>query len=201
MIVHEMKDATMRRALNSCLFLIVAALPGLAAAHAGAQGAAHHGFGAGFAHPLTGPDHLLAMFLVGVWSAVALKRPWVGPAAFATMVLLGALFSAAGGPLPAVEPMIALSVLALGGFLAWRRQVPAGAAALGCALFALFHGAAHGQELQGAAALSGMLLATLVLHSAGLVLGEALRHRSVLWTRAAGFGTGAIGLAMLAKVV
>ena len=201
MIKSTRKETKMRRMLSTTLVLTTALLPCLALAHTGADDGAHHGFGVGFVHPLAGLDHLLAMLLVGFWSSVALRRWWVGPVAFATMVLVGALISAAGLALPSVEPMIALSLLVLGLFLALRRQVPSWAAALVCGVFALFHGAAHGQELQGAAALSGMLLATLVLHSAGLMLGEALRDKSLLWTRAAGLGTGAVGLAMLAKVV
>jgi hydrogenase/urease accessory protein HupE len=47
--------------------LIALLLPQPASAHiiAGAQG----GFGSGFAHPLTGVDHFLAMFAVGLWGA------------------------------------------------------------------------------------------------------------------------------------
>jgi urease accessory protein len=201
MIEFRTKEPMMRRTLSTTLVLTSALLPCLALAHTGTDGGAHHGFGAGFAHPFTGLDHLLAMLMVGAWSSVALRRWWVGPVAFATMVLVGALTSAAGLTLPSLEPMIALSLLLLGLFLAWRRPLPSWAAALVCGVFALFHGAAHGQELQGAAALFGMLLATLVLHLAGLMLGQALRDKNHLWTRAAGLGAGAVGLAMLAKVV
>jgi urease accessory protein len=41
--------------------------PDIAAAHIIQSGAA--GFGSGFVHPLTGPDHFLAMFAVGLWGA------------------------------------------------------------------------------------------------------------------------------------
>ena len=52
-------------------FGLLAALPSLALAHAGADGAAHHGsaFVVGLLHPFSGPDHLLAMLVVGMWSA------------------------------------------------------------------------------------------------------------------------------------
>ncbi|ARE40721.1 hypothetical protein RGUI_2580 [Rhodovulum sp. P5] len=47
--------------------LLFAALPQLVLAHVTATGPG--GFTAGFEHPLTGYDHLLAMFSVGVWGA------------------------------------------------------------------------------------------------------------------------------------
>jgi urease accessory protein len=43
--------------------------------------------------------------------------------------------------------------------------------------FALFHGAAHGNELASTAALAGMLLASVLLHALGLGLGGLLRKR------------------------
>ncbi len=59
--------AAVALAVGSCL------LPSPAAAHItqSAQG----GFGSGFAHPLTGPDHFLAMFAVGLWGAQMGGRP------------------------------------------------------------------------------------------------------------------------------
>ncbi|WP_225977703.1 HupE/UreJ family protein, partial [Paracidovorax avenae] len=51
--------------------LAAAALPALA--HTGADAGHHHGFTAGFLHPLTGMDHLAAMVAVGLWSALAAR--------------------------------------------------------------------------------------------------------------------------------
>ncbi len=188
----------MKHPIRTFLALGLATLPCWALAHVGADGAAHHGFGAGFAHPFTGVDHLLAMLVVGVWSGVALRRQWVAPAAFAAMMLAGALAAMSGLTLAPVELVIALSLLALGTALAGRAAAPPLVAALVCGVFAFFHGAAHGQELTGGAALAGMVIATLLLHLGGLALGLALRGRSVWWSRAAGLGTGAVGLALMA---
>ena len=44
---------------------MLASAPAFAHIVTGAQG----GFGSGFVHPLTGPDHFLAMFTVGLWGA------------------------------------------------------------------------------------------------------------------------------------
>ena len=185
--------------LRSTLGLAVLGLPALAMGHAAGAGAsaAHHGFGAGFVHPFTGIDHLLAMLLIGLWSATLTRRWWVTPLAFVAMLLVGALLASAGLRLPAVEPVIALSLVLLGGLLAARTAWPAAACAAVAALFALFHGAAHGTELQGPDALAGMVLATALLHAIGLLAGHALPRHSVWWPRAAGIAASLTGAVLL----
>lgn len=181
--------------------LILTALGGLsslAVAHVGNDGAAHHGFGDGFAHPFTGLDHLAAMLAVGIWSAGSVRRQWLAPLVFVLMLLAGALLAQADLRLPAIEPMIAGSLLAVGALLLSPRQLPIAACALTLGGFALFHGAAHGQELAGAGALSGMVLATALLHGLGIALGHALRRWSVWLPRAAGAGVALMGLGLLA---
>jgi urease accessory protein len=156
---------------------------------------------AGFGHPFTGTDHLLAMVVLGAWSALALRRVWLAPLAFVAALLVGALAAMAGIALPGVEPMIAASLLALGLLTATRARLPVAAGMAVAALFALFHGAAHGQELQGAygaAALAGMVAATALLHLAGIGLGLALRGRSVWLPRLAGAAVALFGTFLLA---
>ncbi|MCL5444434.1 HupE/UreJ family protein, partial [Lactobacillus johnsonii] len=75
----------------------------------------------GLLHPLTGADHLLAMVAVGVWSALAVGAGGGGgvgvlrvPLAFVALMLVGAVLGLAGLALPAVEPMIAASLLVVG---------------------------------------------------------------------------------------
>jgi urease accessory protein len=179
---------------------LATALPLAASAHSGADAGAHHGLVAGFLHPLTGLDHLAAMLAVGVWSALAARSArdaLAAPLAFAAMLLAGALLALAGVQLPAVEPVIAASLLVIGLLAATRLRLPA---ALGVALvggFALFHGIAHGNELIGSSsALLGMVLATALLHGVGLAVGWALRHHSLL-PRLAGAGVAVFGASML----
>lgn len=184
-------------ALRSTLGLAMLGLPALALAHVGSDGAVHHGFAAGFTHPFTGIDHLLALLLIGLWSATLTRRWWVAPLAFVGTMAVGALLAADGLRLPAVEPAIALSVVLLGALLASRTAWPVAAMAAVAALFALFHGAAHGAELQGLQALAGMVLATALLHGIGLFAGHALRRHSVWWPRAAGIAASLVGAALL----
>ena len=196
----------MSRKLPHALLLIAAcAMATSASAHIGTDLGAHAetGFIDGLLHPFTGLDHLAAMLAVGFWSALTARRLWTVPLAFAAMLLVGALLGLAGIELPAVEPMIAASVLVLGLLVALRASLPAALAAALVGMFALFHGVAHGAELAGAAhigaPLLGMLMATLALHAAGLVAGLALRHNA--WTaRVAGAGVAALGALLLTQL-
>lgn len=184
-------------ALRLTLGLAVLGLPALALAHVGGDGAAHHGLAAGFTHPFTGIDHLLAMLLIGLWSATLTRRAWVAPLAFVVMLLVGALLASAGLAVPAVEPVIALSLVLLGALVASRTAWPVAAMAAVAALFALFHGAAHGAELQGLQALAGMALATALLHGIGLFAGRSLRRHSAWWPRSAGIAASLVGAVLL----
>jgi urease accessory protein len=98
--------------------------------------------------------------------------------------------------LPAVEPMIAASLLVLGLLLSSQRRLPAVGAALAGG-FALFHGAAHGTDLAGASAMAGMLAATVVLHGVGLLAGHRLAQHSVWWARGAGAVVAVMGGTLL----
>lgn len=193
------------RLLRQAPLLLIAALPLAAAAHTGADAGLHHGLGAGFLHPLSGPDHLAAMVAVGLWSALTARRAWPdllwAPLGFALMLLAGSLLGLAGVQLPAVEPMIAASLLVLGLLVFTRRRLPAVAAAALIGVFAVFHGVAHGQELAGesgaALTLGGMLAATVLLHAGGIAIGWALRDGHRWMPRVAGAAVAIFGIALL----
>jgi len=201
----------MRPSISSRTLALLAAtlLPLAASAHTGVDGGLHHGLVAGFMHPLTGADHLAAMVAVGVWSALSARRAWPdllwAPLAFAGMLLAGALVGLAGLQLPAVEPMIAASLLVLGLLVAARVHLPAGVAMAVVGLFAVFHGVAHGHELAGeqdaALTLAGMVGATVLLHAAGIALGWALRHANAWLPRIAGAAVVGLGATLLAQAI
>lgn len=194
---------------RSALILIAAsALSMSASAHTGVDAHSHSGFVSGFVHPLFGLDHLAAMVAVGLWSALAARKAgpelaW-GPVGFAAMLLVGAVLGLQGVMVPAVEPMIAVSLLVTGLLVVSRLQVPGLVAALGVGAFALFHGVAHGLELAGEVSawptLAGMLTATVLLHCAGLAAGWALRQRTVWISRTAGMAVALMGGALLAQM-
>ena len=192
------------------IILIAAyALSTYAIAHPGHEVDAHGiSFMDGLLHPLTGLDHLAAMLAVGLWSALSAtsaRRMWLAPVAFAGMLLVGALLGLNGLELPAVEPMIAASLLVMGLLVATRAQLPLAVTAGVVGVFAVFHGIAHGTELAGGgngfAPLLGMLVATIALHLAGVGLGLALRSHSVWWPRVVGGLTALLGGAFLLHLV
>lgn len=189
--------------------IAVGALPLAASAHIGVDGAAHDhaGFLQGFVHPFTGLDHMAAMVAVGLWSALIARGTrdlfWA-PLGFAAMLLAGALVGLAGVQVPAVEPMIAASLLVLGLLVVTRLRLPGPLAAAVVGVFAVFHGVAHGYELSGdngaALAVAGMVLATALLHATGLAAGWMLRQRSVWLPRVAGVAVALFGATLLAQI-
>lgn len=187
------------------LFLL---LPGFALAHTGQHDAG--GFAAGFLHPLTGPDHLLAMLCVGLLSmqlrpgAVRVLHPaWLLPAAFLLAMGAGGAAGFAGAPLPWVEAMITASVFVGGIAVLSGSLLPAGVAMVAVALFALFHGYAHGAEIPADAAIlpftGGFLLATAVIHLLGVWLALASRRvqHGAWFLRLAGVGVIAAGAGLV----
>ncbi|MDX0626904.1 protein hupE [Sinorhizobium medicae] len=140
--------------------------------------AEHGSLLAGLSHPFFGADHVLAMVAVGLWAAqIGGRALWSVPAAFVTTMMLGFALALLGAPLPFVEPAILGSVVALGLIVAMAVRLDVSMAAAVVAVFAIFHGHAHGGELGNAGAWSfaaGFLIATVLLHIAGLGLGMGL---------------------------
>ncbi len=161
------------------------------------------GFVSGFEHPLTGFDHLLAMVGVGLWGAF-LGQPLIValPVIFPTVMVLGAFLGMQNVPMAPTEIGIALSVLVLGVVIAAKWRAPIWAACVIVAVFALFHGYAHGRELPSAADpigyAVGFVLATGLLHVAGIGLGTLhARPGGVAVTRLMGAGIALAGVVFL----
>jgi len=173
---------------------VVAAGPALAHTEGGAAG----GFVTGFLHPILGWDHVAAMVAVGLWGAF-LGPPaiWLLPVTFPLVMALGGAAGAAGIPLPAVETGIAASALVIGLAVALAARPPLWTAALIVAVFAVFHGHAHGTEMPTAisplAYAAGFVIGTGLLHLAGIGLG--LLTRTAAGTMAVRAAGGAIALA------
>ena len=106
------------------------------------------GYMSGFAHPFSGPDHILAMVAVGLYAAFLGGRAmYVVPVAFVSMMAVGGIVGISGVTLPLVEMGIGLSVLLLGAAVALRIELPTLAAMALVGFFAIFHGHAHGSEM------------------------------------------------------
>lgn len=186
----------MTRALPLAAALAFAATPSLA--HLDPQ--AHGSLLAGVSHPLLGLDHVLVMIAVGLWGAVQGGRGrWALPTAFVGAMVAGFVLAVLGVAVPLVEPMILVSVVALGLAVALMVRLPLGAAVAATALFGLFHGHAHGGEVGSAEVMAfglGFAASTAVLHAAGLLIAwgysRGLRHE--LLVRGLGWATAIGGL-------
>src|SRR3954454_21205344 len=132
----------MTRAGFVILFMLIA-MPALA--HTG-EGAG--GFLGGLAHPVFGPDHVVAMVAVGLWGAfLGAPAIWLLPVVFPLVMAFGGVLGIMGVPIPAVETGIAASAVVLGLMVALRARPPLWIAAALVGAFAIFHGYAHGREL------------------------------------------------------
>jgi urease accessory protein len=161
-------------AFRGLLFSAALLLPSLAQAHPNHGSAT--GLASGFAHPLTGLDHLCAMIAVGLWAAQRGGRAlWAVPLAFVSMMTLGAMGGTGGIHIPFAEQGIAASVLILGILIAAALRLPLAARVTLVAMFALFHGYAHGAEMPATASGFtygiGFVAATALLHLFGITLG------------------------------
>ena len=109
--------SSLAAALPSVAVAALGALPLLASAHVGVDGAAHHdaGFAQGFLHPFTGLDHLAAMVAVGLWGAF-LGPPaiWLLPVTFPLVMALGGALGVVGVPIRGIEFGIAASAVVIG---------------------------------------------------------------------------------------
>ena len=164
----------MRTGLTTAALTLI---PTAAFAHPGIGDA--HGFVAGFAHPLGGLDHILAMVTVGIFAwQLGGRALWLVPATFVLAMAAGGALAVAGYTLSCTETGIALSVILLGLAVALRVSLPAFAAMALAGLFAIFHGHAHGaempQDVSGCEYAAGFMLATALLHAAGIALGFAI---------------------------
>ena len=172
------------------LTVLLVALAGQAMAHSGHDES-------GFLHPFTGIDHVLAAVGVGVWAFLLanrkVARAGLVPASFLIMMAAGATAGFAGIKLPLVEAAILTSVFVIGGLIAGGVRLPAALAMAVVGVFAVFHGYAHAVEAPPSAPANyilGLMAATAVLESAGLLLGWLMRR-----------GVGELGLRALGGMV
>lgn len=180
--------------------LVLLLVPALAFAHPGHD---ESGLVAGISHPLGGIDHLLAMLAVGLWAAQQKGAArWALPCTFVGTMLVGGLLGFEGLQLPALESGIAASVFALGLAVALAARPPLLVAVTATALFAMFHGVAHGLELPEMASPWGYALgfvgATAALHAAGYAVVRLLPAAAAPAVRIAGALSAATGLWLFA---
>lgn len=166
----------MRRFFTTLLTsFILLATANSAVAHPG-HSVSGNGLTEGLLHPLLGLDHLLAMVTVGLLSAqLGGLAMWSVPSSFLICMITGGAVGLSGWDVPGIELGIAASIMILGGAVAWNQRQPLRLAMLFSGFFGFVHGHAHGTELssvsQPALYVIGFVLATALLHVAGVVVG------------------------------
>jgi urease accessory protein len=194
----------MRSGPTRILAILLTLVPTAAFAHTGAGYA--YGFADGLMHPLGGLDHILAMVTVGVlaWQLGG-RAIWLLPASFLVLMGVGGVLALAGGSLPWVHVGIAVSVIVFGIMITLGTPLALAMGIVG--LFAVFHGHAHGTEMpitaSGAAYGAGFVLATALLHAAGIALGYIIgriSHEQLAY-RLAGCGVVLAGVGILAHAI
>lgn len=156
-------------------------------------------FLAGLSHPVLGPDHFLAMFSVGLVSAIMGHRHfWLVPLTFVAAMPVGWLLGRVHVVFPPVELGIAVSVIALGAAAMWAQRLQARVVYAAVAVFALFHGYAHGSETPVGVDLAqyalGFMVGTAGIHLLGLFVGDMI-HRDDRQNRAEKWLAGGVMLA------
>jgi urease accessory protein len=186
------KPGTARSTEIAFAMLLACGLPLQASAHlvTGEGG----GFVSGLQHPVSGLDHIIAMVAVGLWGA-QLGQPaiWLLPVTFPLVMAFGGFLGLIGVPLPGSELAIALSGVCLGAAVLTEFRPNLWVAGVLVGTFGLFHGYSHGAELtpgQNPLFYSlGFVLATGILHAAGVTIGTIHRWH---WGRLTLRGTGAV---------
>jgi urease accessory protein len=174
-------------------------LGSFAPALAHAPGTGEAGLGAGFAHPILGLDHVLAMVAVGLWaSQLGGRALWLVPASFVALMAAGVGLAMVAA-LPAVELGIMGSLVVLGALVAFAARLPVAVGALIVGVFAVFHGHAHGAEMPLASLPYGVgfIAATAMLHGIGIAAGLYSRGTAGWLVRAGGAAVAATGLLLL----
>lgn len=196
------------RVISTVLLLTVA---GAAQAHPGHG--ADNGLINGLLHPLLGVDHLLVMLTVGFWSLLFVRqtrtaagehrtggglpgRHLLVPAVFIGVMLIGAVLGAQSGMLAGVmEQVVFASVIVMALLVSGQLALPGVLLMPMIALFALFHGVAHGSEATGSlyGYMAGFTLTTAVLLFTGYRLARFCELRGMI-----GASGKLLGLGLLA---
>jgi urease accessory protein len=177
------------------------------------------GLAAGFAHPFSGLDHLLAIVAIGGLAGLLARRQAlaagfgrIDTASTSTRIAMAACLGLAAGILGAVlgmrgvldpvasvglaEQAVVVGLLAMAAMVLRIERLNAGAVGIAALLVLLPHGYLHGTEGSGAAFFAGLALASLALFALGLLVGRAIallpqaRARSARLLMAASLATG-----------
>lgn len=177
------------------------------------------GLAAGFAHPFSGLDHLMAIVAIGGLAGLLARRQAlasgtgrIDTASTSARIAMAACLGLAAGILAAVlgvrglldpvasvglaEQAVVIGLLAMAVMVLRIERLNVGAVGIAALLVLLPHGYLHGTAGSGTAFFAGLALASLALFALGLLVGRAIallpqaRARSARLLMAASLATG-----------
>jgi urease accessory protein len=177
------------------------------------------GLAAGFAHPFSGLDHLMAIVAIGGLAGLLARRQAlaagigrINTASTSARIAMAACLGLAAGILAAVlgvrglldpvasvglaEQAVVIGLLAMAVMVLRIERLDVGAVGIAALLVLLPHGYLHGTAGSGTAFFAGLALASLALFALGLLVGRAIallpqaRARSARLLMAASRATG-----------
>jgi len=156
----------------------------------------------GLGHPIIGPDHLAFLVAIGVAVGVG-GLSFATPFLFLVAMACGVAAHVAAFNIPAVEMIVALSVIVAGVLLALDRRIPASGWAAIFSIAGFFHGYAYGESIYGAettplaAYLVGLVAVQTVLVLAIALATRAVWKVSAIGPRLVGAAICGVGLTVL----
>ncbi len=175
--------------------------------HAHAMSASMNHFNAGFVHPLTAFEHVLAFAAVGLLIGQhGLQKAQFLILIFPLAVALGAAGARALPGLPLVAATNLVSLILFGALTALAKPLPHAALLAFCCAFGLTHGYANGSATTAQTSMlafaAGLFAATFLVVAYGAAAAQYLLQRKISWidiaVRVAGSWIAAIGLMALA---
>jgi urease accessory protein len=177
------------------------------------------GLAAGFAHPFSGLDHLMAIVAIGGLAGLLARRQAlaagigrINTASTSARIAMAACLGLAAGILAAVlgvrglldpvasvglaEQAVVVGLLAMAVMVLRIERLNVGALGIAALLVLLPHGYLHGTAGSGTAFFAGLALASLALFALGVLVGRAIallpqaRARSARLLMAASLATG-----------
>lgn len=163
-------------------------------------------FISGLLHPFSGFDHMIAIIMIGYWSAFAIKRSLYGPISFIVGVVIGMFLGLFSLRFSLIELGIGASVVGIGILVLLQKRFNSDAVLGLIALFGLFHGFAHAEFFALNLTydvnliivdLLGLLIATGILHAIGLFIAKLAKDKNKIFTKLSGIATLVYGLFLL----
>ena len=177
------------------------------------------GLAAGFAHPFSGLDHLMAIVAIGGLAGLLARRQAlaagigrINTASTSARIAMAACLGLAAGILAAVlgvrglldpvasvglaEQAVVVGLLAMAAMVLRIERLNVGVVGIAALLVLLPHGYLHGTAGSGTAFFAGLALASLALFALGVLVGRAIallpqaRARSARLLMAASLATG-----------